>query len=155
MDDLGGMPGIGNTFQGVEATKLQTVTMIQWTNPVLSTAGWCPPGCSVPGVTPTKFRKESSETLTKMVIINSPVVPVGLSSSTSHDDFLGLKELVTEPNRAETGTANFWVQFWQLLLAGQWPTFSLMPEAAGWAIFTLLAFWCILEFGPQSWNFEQ
>jgi hypothetical protein len=28
MDDLGGMPGIGNTFQGVEATKLQTVTMI-------------------------------------------------------------------------------------------------------------------------------
>jgi hypothetical protein len=29
MDDLGGMPGIGNTFQGVEATKLQTVTMIQ------------------------------------------------------------------------------------------------------------------------------
>ena len=55
----------------------------------------------------------------EMVMINSPVVPVALSSSTSHDDFLGLKELVTEPNRAETGTANFWVQFWQLLLAGQ------------------------------------
>ena len=70
-----------------------------------------------------------------MVMINSPVVPVALSSSTSHDDFLGLKELVTEPNRAETGTANFCVQFWQLLLAGQWPTFSLMPEVAGWAVF--------------------
>lgn len=46
-----------------------------------------------------------------MVIINSPVVPVGLSSFTSHDDFLGLKELVTEPNRAEKGTANFGSNF--------------------------------------------